>query len=101
MLRAGVLMPSTDVCLKTGMGLILPANMTYEEAAAVPNGALTALTYRQKFGKYPERTRKSLSMALLEVIGTYCGTACQVLWGRSYRGMQHHEFRNGEISGSR
>jgi NADPH:quinone reductase-like Zn-dependent oxidoreductase len=29
------------------------------------------------------------------------GTACQVLWGRSYRGVQYHEFRIGEISRSR
>ncbi|CAM4425526.1 hypothetical protein PAAL109150_26675 [Paenibacillus alkaliterrae] len=35
-------------------------------------------------------------------IGRYlCGTACQVLRGRGYRGMQYNQCRIGEVTGSR
>ncbi len=38
--------------------------------------------------------------AVIKLSKSNCGTACQALWGKSDRGMQYHEFRIGEISGS-
>ncbi len=64
---------------------IKPTNTTYGEAAAVCDGAITALYFLRK-GKSSERTKYSYQWSFWS--DRYCcSTACQVLWGGSHRGM--------------
>jgi len=58
-------------CMPEEMGLtMLPANLTYEEAAAVPNGALTALTFVRDLGKI-QSGQELLINGASGMIGTY------------------------------
>jgi NADPH:quinone reductase-like Zn-dependent oxidoreductase len=75
-----------------------PDNMTFEEAAAVPIGANTAL--HPSKSEYPGRTRSS-DLRRLWKRRHLCCAARKTLWGGSDRSVQHQEYRHGEISGSR
>jgi NADPH:quinone reductase-like Zn-dependent oxidoreductase len=87
------------ICVpEDGTLAIKPANKAYEEVASVPFMGLSALVFLRDRGNIQSGQKVLIYGASGAVV---CGTVCQVLWDRSCRGMQYHEFRIGEISGSR
>ena len=72
-----------------------PANLTYEEAAAVPTGRPGSTAFYAK-SKYPKR-RKSFNYRRRWKHRYFCGPACQILWGGCGRRGQRREIGHAAI----
>ena len=85
---------------ENGALAIKPADLSWEEAAAISLAGNTALFFIRDLGKNSGRTKNTYPWCFRSD-RNLCSSACQILRCRSYRGMQCHECRNGEIFRSR
>ena len=78
---------------------LMPSNMTFEEAATVPIGGLTALRLLKQ--AHIKTGDNVTDLWRLRKRGYFCCSACQVFRRSRYRGMQYHKFRSCKIAWSR
>ena len=83
-------------CLSEDALVLKPANLTFEQAAAVPIAAYTALQGLRDKGQIKSR-QKVLINGAWGRRGHVCGADCQIVRGRSDGRVQHEERRHGPI----
>jgi len=90
------------ICLPEEEAIVTkPANMSYEEASTVPDGALGALVFLRRCNIEYRKRKYGPHQWRFRVARHVWRTTRQILWGRSDRGVQHRELGDGEISGRR
>ena len=76
------------ICISENGGLAtMPENMTFEEAAAIPNGYLTALPFLKERANV-KKGDSALINGASGAVGVGSCQACEVFWCRGYRRLQ-------------
>ena len=83
-------------CAREDKFVAKPANLTFEQAAAVPDSAVTALEGLRDAGKV-KPGQKVLIIGAAGGVGTLRSADRQGVWSRSHRGVQYNEVEPGAI----
>ena len=87
------------VCVPEAELMLKPASMSFEEAAAIPLGAVTALVCLCDLGQ--KVGAEGFDQRCIWRRGYACGADRQVVWGRGDRCVQHQESGAGALAGRR